>query len=114
MTRVKRGVISNKTRKNKLKMVKGYRFGRSKKETLANEAIRHAGNYAFRDRRNKKRTFRQLWTIKINAAIRNFDLSYSKFINLLKIKNIEVDRKILAQLAEKRPEIFAKIVEKVK
>lgn len=114
MTRVKRGTTSNKTRKNKLAMVKGYRFGRSKKETLANEAIRHAGTYAFRDRRTKKRNFRQLWTIKINAAIRKFDLSYSKFIALLKTKNIEIDRKILAELAEKRPETFAKIVEEVK
>lgn len=95
-------------------MVKGYRFGRSTKEKQANEAIRHAGNYAFRDRRNKKRTFRQLWTIKINAAVRNFDLSYSKFISMLKTKNIEIDRKILADLAENQPKTFEKIVEAVK
>lgn len=70
-----------------------------------------AGVYAFRDRRAKKRTFRALWTLKINAAVHEMGLSYSRFINMLKIANIAIDRKILAQLAEKNPAIFAKIVE---
>jgi large subunit ribosomal protein L20 len=114
MARVKGGVTTLKRRKNVLKMVKGYRFGRSTKERQAREAIFHAGTYAFRDRRNKKRTFRQLWTIKINAAVRNFELSYSRFIDLLKKKNVEVDRKILAEIAENNPETFQRIVEQVK
>lgn len=69
-----------------------------------------AGVYAFRDRRAKKRTFRALWTVKINAAVHELGLSYSRFINMLKIANIAIDRKILAQVAEKHPEVFSKIV----
>jgi len=114
MTRVKKGLSANKKRKNLLKMVKGYRFGRSTKTAQAKEAIAHAGNHAFRDRRAKKRTFRQLWTIKINAAVRPLELSYSKFINLLKIKNSELDRRVVADLAENKPQIFERIVNQVK
>jgi len=114
MPRVKRGTISLKRRRNILSQTKGFRFGRKNKEKMAREAIKHAGTYAFRDRRNKKRTFRQLWTIKINAALREQGLTYSKFINILKKKEVEVDRKILSQLAEHKPEVFSKIVEEVK
>jgi large subunit ribosomal protein L20 len=114
MARVKGGVMTNKRRKNVLKMVKGYRFGRSTKKRQAREAIVHAGSYAFRDRRTKKRNMRQLWTIKINAAVRPLGLSYSKFIDLLKKKNVEVDRKVLADLAENNSETFGRIVEQVK
>jgi large subunit ribosomal protein L20 len=114
MARVKGGKNTNKRRKNILSMVKGYRFGRSTKKRQAREAIFHAGNYAFRDRKAKKRTFRQLWTIKINAAVRKFDLSYSKFIDLLNKKNIELDRKVLAEIAEHNPESFERIVSQVK
>ena len=114
MARVKGGVSTNKRRKNILKMVKGYRFGRSTKKRLAREAIVHAGSYAFRDRRNKKRTMRQLWTLKINAAVRPLGLNYSKFIDLLNKKNVEVDRKVLADLAENNPDTFGRIVEQVK
>lgn len=114
MARVKGGVATNKRRRNVLKMVKGYRFGRSTKKRQAREAIVHAGSYAFRDRRTKKRTMRQLWTIKINAAIRPLGLSYSKLIDLLNKKNVEVDRKILADLAENKPETFNRIVDQVK
>ena len=96
MPRVKRGTISLKRRRNILSQTKGFRFGRKNKEKMAREAIKHAGTYAFRDRRNKKRTFRQLWTIKINAALREQGLTYSKFINILKKKEVEVDRKILS------------------
>ena len=73
-----------------------------------------AGVYAFRDRRAKKRTFRNLWTIKINAAVHELGLSYSRFINMLKVANIAIDRKVLAQLAEKHPTIFAKVVDAAK
>ena len=73
-----------------------------------------AGVHAFRDRRAKKRTFRNLWTVKINAAVRDFGLSYSRFINLLKKANILIDRKVMAQIAEKHPAIFSKIVDSAK
>lgn len=114
MARVKRGTTSLKRRKNVLQMTKGYRFGRSTKERQAREAIAHAGAHAFRDRRDKKNNFRRLWTIKINAALAEHEISYSKFIKMLKDKNITLDRKILAELAENHPAVFTKIVEAVK
>lgn len=114
MPRVKRGTISAKRRKNVLKEVKGFRFGRSSKERLANEALFKARTNAFAHRKDKKNDFRRLWNIKIGAAVKPFDLSYSKFINLLKKKNIELDRKVLAQIAEEYPDVFAQLVEEVK
>lgn len=114
MSRVKRGTISLKRRKNVLSMVKGYRFGRGTKERQAKEAIAHAGSHAFAHRRDKKANFRGLWNIRINAAIRPFGMSYSKFIHALKVKNIEVDRKILADLAQNNPETFVRVVNAVK
>lgn len=114
MVRVKRGKISLKHRRNVLKQVKGYRFGRKSKERQANEALLHAGTHAFQHRRKKKREFRKLFQIKINAASRMHGISYSKFIDKLKKANIGLDRKILAELAETKPEIFSKIVEKLK
>ena len=114
MTRVKRGKISLKRRKNVLKRVKGYRFGRSTKEALAREAIFHAGAHAFRDRRKKKRTNRGLWTTKINALATELGISYSKLIGALKKANVEIDRKVLSQIAETEPKIFEKIVSEVK
>jgi len=114
MTRVKRGTTANKRRKKIIKMAKGFKWGRKAKYKAAKDALRHAWTYAFRDRKRKKRDFRQLWNIKINAASRERDLTYSQFINRLKKAKIEIDRKILAQLAEKQPEIFSKIIEKVK
>jgi large subunit ribosomal protein L20 len=114
MTRVKRGVIKNKRRKNVLSQVKGYRFGRSKKEAQAREAIAHAGAHAFDHRRDKKADRRRLWQTRINSSVRALGLTYSKFINGLKTKEIEVDRKILADLAENNPESFERVVEKVK
>ena len=111
MSRVKRGVNKNKRRKNILAKTKGYRFDRSRKERVAKEAIAHAGAHAFRDRRNKKRSARQLWTLNINAATRaNGFGSYSKFIDALKKKNIGLDRKVLATLASNHPEVFARFV----
>ncbi len=114
MPRVKRGKLHLKKRRKLLKAVKGYKWGRKKTIKLARPAMLKAGVYAYRDRRNKKRVRRNLWQIKINAATRDFGLSYSKFIKLLKDAHIELDRKILAALAEKHPIIFEKIVEAVK
>lgn len=114
MSRVKRGTISNKRRKNTLKQVKGYRFGRSTKERMAKDAINHAGTHAFRDRRAKKRNYRNLWALRINAAARDAGFSYSKLIGALKKANSSLDRKSLAALAKDYPEVFARIAEKVK
>ncbi len=97
-----------------MKRVKGYRWGRKNKIRLARPAMLKAGAYAFRDRRAKKRSFRNLWTIKLNAAVREHGLSYSRFIDLLKKANIALDRKVLSQLAEKHPGIFAKVVSATK
>jgi len=114
MTRVKKAVHALKTRRNVLKRVKGYRHGRSKKERLAYEAIVHAGAHSFAHRRDKKGVMRRLWNVRINAALReNGGASYSKFIGALKRKNIDLDRKALATLAEKNPESFKRLVSQV-
>lgn len=113
MARVKRGTTSLKRRRTILKMVKGYRFGRSKKERIAREAIFHAGSYAFRDRRAKKREFRNLWTLRINAAVRPLGFSYSKFIGALKKKNVGLDRKSLSALAKDYPETFERLTKQL-
>jgi large subunit ribosomal protein L20 len=114
MPRVKRGVIHSKNRRNILKQTKGYKWGRKKLIKLAKTAVNKAGAYAYRDRRAKKRTARALWQVQINAAAREHGLSYSKFMAGLKKAKIELDRKVLAELAQKQPKIFAKIVEKIK
>lgn len=114
MTRVKRGVLKTKTRRNLLKQVKGYRFGRSTKEAAAMTALMHAGASAFAHRRDKKGDMRTLWNVKINAALHPEGFSYSKFIGVLKKKGIEVDRKIMADLAENNPETFKRMVASVK
>lgn len=114
MPRVKRGKTHLRKRKRLLKRVKGYKWGRKNLPKLAKVAVAKAGVHAFRDRRGKKREFRRLWQIKINAASRESGLSYSKLINLLKKAEITLDRKILANLAQNYPQIFEKIVEKVK
>jgi len=94
-------------------MTKGYRFARSKKEGAANEAIVHAGKYAFAHRRDKKNDFRMLWNIKIGASVKERGVSYSRFIGLLKKKNITLDRKILADLAENKPETFERLFKEI-
>lgn len=114
MSRIKRGTTSLKRRRNVLKKAKGYRFARSKKEAAARETLLHAGVHAYRDRRDKKGTFRRLWQIKINAAVRPHNLSYSRFIDSLKKNKIEIDRKILATLAEKEPAIFEALINQLK
>lgn len=114
MVRVKRGTTAHKRRKRVLKQTKGFRWGRKSKYKLAKEALMHARKYAYRDRKVKKREFRKLWQIKINAACRQQGIAYSRFIHALKEKKIEVDRKILAELVQNHPDIFEKIVEKAK
>ncbi len=110
MPRVKRGKAHLKRRKRLLKQAKGYRWGRKKKIKLAKTAVRKAGVYAYRDRRRKKREARALWQIKINAACRDEGTTFSKFIANLKKNKIELDRKILADLAENHPKVFSEIV----
>jgi len=113
MARVKRGVGKTKRRKYLLKQTKGYRFDRKSKERVAREAIRHAGRYAFRDRRNKKRTFRNLWALRINAASRPLGLSYSKLIDALKKANVALDRKSLSTLAKDYPAVFERVTKQL-
>jgi len=113
MPRVKRGTMHAKHRKNILKAAKGYRLGRSNKIKLAKVAVIKAGKYAYRDRKNRKRVNRRLWSVKLNAGLRPLGTTYSKFINLLKIAKIELDRKVMSDLAENNPVIFEKFVTKV-
>lgn len=112
--RIKRGVGHVKRRKNLLKQTKGFRWGRKSKIKLARVASLKAGVHAYRARKAKKRDFRSLWNIKINAAARQHGLSYSKFMHGLKLAKIDLDRKSLAYLAEFEPKIFEEIVKKVK
>ena len=114
MSRVKRGVTKRARHKKILKMAKGYR-GRAKNcFRIAIEKVEKALRYAYRDRKARKRDFRGLWIQRINAGVREHDLVYSKFINGLKLAKIDLDRKVLADLAVKEPQTFAKIVEKAK
>ena len=114
MPRVKRGTTANKHRTRILKYTKGFRWGRKSKERAAKEALLHAWTHAFRGRKEKKRVFRQLWNVKINAAVREEGINYSKFIAALKKKGVILDRKVLADLAEHEPEVFKKVVAFVK
>ncbi len=114
MVRVKKGVTARSKHKKVLGQAKGYWMTRHKHFKKAQEAVLHAGEYAFTGRKSKKRDFRELWIIRLNAALRNGGTTYSKFINGLKKKNIELDRKVLAQIAVEHPESFNKIVEQVK
>jgi len=114
MARVKRAVHARKKRRKILKLAKGYMWGRSKRWRVAKDAVRHALSRAYFDRRKKKADWRRLWNIQINAACRNYGLTYSQFINRLKKAKIDLDRKILADLAKNNSEVFAKIIEKIK
>ncbi|MDA3840584.1 MAG: 50S ribosomal protein L20 [Patescibacteria group bacterium] len=114
MPRVKRGPNHVKKRNKLLAKTKGYKWGRKNKIKQAKEAVLHAGSHAFMDRRKKKRVNRSLWQIKINAFVREHALSYSRFIDALKKNNIEVDRKIMADLSQNNKEIMAAIVTEVK
>ena len=114
MSRVKRGVQAKKRHKKILKLAKGYRGARSRTFKVANQAVLKAGQYAYRDRKVKKRTFRSLWIIRINAAVREHGLSYSELINKLKIQGVEINRKVLADLAMNDPEKFSSIIKNLK
>ena len=110
MARVKGGLMAQERRRNILAEVKRYRLQRSKKKRVAREAIYHAQTYAFAHRKDKKNDFRRLWTVRINAALMTHGVKYSRFIHMLKGKNIELDRKILATLAAENPESFNRVV----
>ena len=114
MPRVKRGVTARARHKKVLDAAKGYRGRRSRVYRVAKQAVMRAGQYAYRDRRNKKRVFRALWITRINAATRDHGLTYSKFINGLKKAEIALDRKVLADMAVTDKPAFAAIVNQVK
>ena len=114
MPRVKRGVTAHARHKKILDRAKGYRGRRSTVYRIAKEAVMKAGQYAYRDRRNKKRTMRALWIARINAAVRELGMNYSEFMSGLKRANIEIDRKVLADLAVQDKPAFAKIAGQVK
>lgn len=112
MPRVKRGTIAHKKRERLLKKTKGFRWGRKSKERAAKEALLHAESRMFRGRKEKKRNFRSLWTVRLNAAAREAGTTYSKLIAALKKNNIELDRKVLSDLAQHEPEVLKKVIEK--
>ena len=113
MARVKRGVQAKTRHKKVLKQAKGYRGARSRTYKVAKQAVMRAGQYAYRDRRVKKRVFRSLWIVRINAAVREHGLTYSKFINLLKENNITLNRKALAYMAANDPQAFSEVVKSI-
>ncbi|MDO4725456.1 MAG: 50S ribosomal protein L20 [Comamonadaceae bacterium] len=114
MPRVKRGVTAHARHKKILKLAKGFRGRRGNVFRVAKQAVMKAGQYAYRDRRNKKRVFRQLWIARINAASRELGLTYSQFTNGLKKAQIEIDRKVLADLAVHDKAAFGSLVEQAK
>ena len=114
MARVKRGVVARRRHKKILNQAKGYYGARSRVYCVAKQAVIKAGQYAYRDRRNRKRAFRALWIARINAGARANGLSYSRLIAGLKKANVEIDRKVLADLAMNEQQAFAAVVEKAK
>jgi large subunit ribosomal protein L20 len=114
MARVKRGVTSHAKHKKVYKAAKGYRGRRKNTIRVAKQAVEKANQYAFRDRKRKKRTFRALWIQRLNAAVRPFGMNYSRFINGLSKAGVTMDRKVLSDLAIHEPASFQAIVEKVK
>lgn len=113
MPRVKRGVLSLKKRRTLMKAVKGYRGARSRRISCAQEAFHHAQHYAYRDRRAKKRDIRSLWIVRINAAARSCGISYSRLMDGLKKANIDINRKVLADMAVTDMEGFAALVKTI-
>ncbi|MDP1807962.1 MAG: 50S ribosomal protein L20 [Actinomycetota bacterium] len=114
MPRVKRGTINKKRHKKVLELAKGYRGAKSRVFRRANEQVLHSLSYAYRDRRQRRRDFRKLWIIRINAAARQNGISYSRFMNGLKTANIEIDRKVLADMAVHDGPGFSRLAELVK
>ena len=113
MARVKRGTTASKRRKKTLKAVKGFMWSRKTKYRAAKEALLHSRTNMFTGRKLKKRNFRRLWQVQINAAVREQGLSYSKFIDALNKSNVELDRKVLSEIARNHPEVFQTIVKLV-
>ncbi len=113
MARIKRAILHAKRRKNILKKAKGYKWGRKSKITQAQTAIKRAGVKALADRRKKKGQMRRNWSVNINAELKKYNLSYSRFIDALKKANIELDRKVLADLATNNKKIFENIVKNI-
>lgn len=114
MTRVKRGATAHKKRERVLKHTKGFRWGRKSKERAAKEALLHAWSRSFKGRKEKKRNFRSLWSVRVNAGARAEGTKYSVLMGTLRKKGVKLDRKILAELAKDHPAVFKKIVEFVK
>jgi large subunit ribosomal protein L20 len=114
MPRAKRSVPGRRRRRRILKQATGYYGGRSRLLKTAREAVERAWRYAYRDRRRRKREFRALWIARINAGVREHDVSYSRFMNGLRKAGVEIDRKILADLAVSDPKAFAELVERAK
>ncbi len=114
MPRVKRGRVRTKKRKALLSQTKGYRWGRKNLTKQAKTATKKAGAYALRDRRAKKRVNRRLWQTKLNAASREHGLKYSDLIYLMKKKNIALDRKVMADMAENNPQVFKELIQQIK
>ena len=114
MVRIKGGVTTRRHHKKVLKLAKGYWMSRHKQFKKAKEAVLHAGQYAYVGRKDRKRDFRNLWILRINAAVRPLGITYSSFVNRLKSNKIELDRKMLAKIAVEHPKIFEKIVDHVK
>lgn len=114
MVRVKSGIVTKKKHKKVLGLAKGYWMTRHKQFKKAKEAVLHAGAYAYSGRKDRKRDFRKLWIIRLNAAVRNMGMKYSQFINLLNKNKIILDRKILSRIALEHPPVFEKIVKELK
>jgi large subunit ribosomal protein L20 len=114
MVRVKKGKTRHKKRERLLRKVKGFKWGRKSKYRLAKDALHHALEHAYMERKKKKRKMRALWQTQIGAALKPFGISYSKFISKLKERKIELDRKILAELAKSHPQIFEKVVKEAR
>jgi len=114
MSRVKRGTTASKRRSNLLSRAKGFKWRRKSNYRAAKEALIKAGKYAYRDRKNKKRTFRSLWILRLNNALRLHDWKYSTFVKYLRDNKVELDRKILSGLAVNEPAVFERLVKKLK
>jgi large subunit ribosomal protein L20 len=111
MPRVKRGVHARKKRREIFEKAKGYRGARSRRYRVAREQVLHSGQYAYRDRRDRKGQFRRLWIVRIGAAARQHGMAYSAFIRGLRVAEVELDRKVLADIAARDPQGFAGLVE---
>lgn len=110
MPRVKRGILKTKKRRKILRLAKGYTWGRKSKKKLAKDALLHAGVHAYQGRKQKKRDNRRLWQVRVNAAVRKHGLKYGEFVHLLRKRNIELNRKVLSEIAAEHPLVFGKIV----